>query len=338
MTLTTIGTMSQFFITQRQNVEIRDRLNTLNEELSTGRASDLARHLGGDAGRLGQIDRRLGLIGSFSASGSRLAQMTATMQTGLDRIETSRSALSEELLRVTEASGPSQRETAVNSARAGFEEMVGTLNMRIGGEALFAGADAAGTALADADAMLDDLRAAIAGAAPATATDFRAVVETWFDDPAGGFATMGYTGDTGTAPERPIDSGTRITLDIRADATEIRDLLKATALAALAADPAATLSTEDRNAVLTEAGLELAAGAQGFAGLRGRLGATEARIETAMVRLEAEATALGQIRNDLVLKDPFETATALEQTRLQLETHYTVTARLAQLSFTEYLR
>ena len=338
MTLTTVGTMSQFFLTQRQNVEIRDRLNTLTQELSTGQASDLTRRLGGDAGRLGQIDRRLGLIDSFIATGSRLAQTTATLQTGLERIETRRSALTDELLRITNASPTAQREAASEAARSGFEEMVGTLNMRIGGEALFAGVETGGTALADADAMLADLRTAIANAAPATAADLVAIVDTWFDDPAGGFAVMGYTGDDGPPPERPIDSDTRITLNVRADAQEITDLLKATALAALATDPVATLSAEDRNMVLSDAGIALIAGAEGLAGLRGRLGATEAEIETVRVRLGAEATALGQARNDLVLADPYETATALEQTRLQLETHYTVTARLARLSFTEYLR
>ncbi len=338
MTLTTIGTMSQHFITQRQNVGIRDRLNTLTEELSTGRASDLTRHLGGDAGRLGQVDRRLGLIESFNASASRLAQIAGTMQTALDRIESRRGVLTDELLRITEASPPSQRQAAAEAGRAGFDEIVGALNMRIGGAALFAGADAAGTALADAEAMFEDLRVAVTGAAPATAADLAAVVDAWFDDPAGGFATMGYTGDTGAAPERPIDSATRISLDTRADAVEIRDILKAAALAALAIDPAASLSPGESNAAQREAGLRLTASAESFAGLRGRLGATEAEIDTAIARLGAEAAALGQIRNDLVRKDPFETASALEQTRLQLETHYTVTARLARLSFTEYLR
>ena len=64
----------------------------------------------------------------------------------------------------------------------------------------------------------------------------------------------------------------------------------------------------------------------------------EARVEDAAARLSARGTALEIARNDMSAADPYETATKLQNVQLQLETHYTLTARLSRLSLTEYLR
>jgi flagellar hook-associated protein 3 FlgL len=43
-------------------------------------------------------------------------------------------------------------------------------------------------------------------------------------------------------------------------------------------------------------------------------------------------------RSDIVSVDPFEVATELQNLQVQLETIYTITARLSGLSLTKYLR
>ena len=52
----------------------------------------------------------------------------------------------------------------------------------------------------------------------------------------------------------------------------------------------------------------------------------------------AERFALQRMQNDLILVDAAETALALEAARGSLETLFTVTARLAQLSLVNFLR
>ena len=55
------------------------------------------------------------------------------------------------------------------------------------------------------------------------------------------------------------------------------------------------------------------------------------------IRNAAEASALQIARNGLVAADPYDTATAIQAVQTQIETLYTLTARLSRLSLTDYL-
>jgi flagellar hook-associated protein 3 FlgL len=74
------------------------------------------------------------------------------------------------------------------------------------------------------------------------------------------------------------------------------------------------------------------------ASLQGRLGLTQARIDQAQTRNTAEQSMLEIARADLVAIDPFEAATRMEAAQTQLETLYSVTARLSRLSLVDFLR
>ena len=56
------------------------------------------------------------------------------------------------------------------------------------------------------------------------------------------------------------------------------------------------------------------------------------------IRAAAEATALGLAREALIGADPYEAAAALEAAETQLETLYTLTARISRLSLVNFLR
>ena len=125
--------------------------------------------------------------------------------------------------------------------------------------------------------------------------------------------------------------------DGRADDPALRSLLKAAATAALAGDPGLGLSDDIKSNLLRSAGLQMLTAAQPLVNMQARLGLSEATIEETTVRHTAQKTAYGLMRNDLVSADPYDTAAELEQVQRQLETHYTLTARLSKLSFVEYI-
>jgi flagellar hook-associated protein 3 FlgL len=71
--------------------------------------------------------------------------------------------------------------------------------------------------------------------------------------------------------------------------------------------------------------------------MRAGIGTLEARIETATARNSAETSALEMARNEIIAVDPYKAATDLSAAQTQLETLYTVTARLSRLSLAGYL-
>ena len=335
MPLTSIGDMSLQFNTMRHTTQIKTRLGILTGEMSSGIAHDLTAHLGGDAGRLSDIDHRLGLIAGYRASAAEAGQFLAAMQTTLQGVEAVRGTLAAQLVTLPGSALSSQLVTATETGKAAFETLSRALNTRLADRSLFAGTATDVAALADPAAMLASLSLAIAGST--TAADVQTAIDTWFDSPTGGFATLAYQGDRGAALSRRIDTDTSVTLNARADDPALRNLLKAAATAALAGDSGLALSDDAKATLLRGAGLQLVTAAQPLVDLQARLGLAESTVEETTVRQTAQKTAYGIIRNDLISADPYDTAAALQQVQQQLETHYTLTARLSRLSLVEYI-
>jgi len=149
---------------------------------------------------------------------------------------------------------------------------------------------------------------------------------------------LAYQGDpTGTLTRTSGESQT-VEIGVKADNDALRETMLNLAIGSLAGDNTLSLSLEERQSLQQKAGIDLLANATSIAGLQAQLGYAQGRVEQGAVRAIAQETSLSISRNDLALADPFETATRLEQVQLQLETHYTLTARLSRLSLTEYLR
>lgn len=335
MPISTLGDMAQYLSSSRNNYQIKSRLMTLSQELSTGRKEDLSKHLGGDTYKLADLDRRIAVGTAQIASADSIGQRLNMMQLSLENVENVRSGLVESIGSMTSSPGLEQLDIGAEAGVYAFETIVSTMNGSFAGQSLFAGAATDSAALAEADVMLDALRTAIAGTT--TAADASAAISDWFDLPGGGFETVGYIGDTGDIPSRRIDDETTVTQPARADDQAIRDVLKAAALAALANDPGTAMTDGERSAMINASTASLIAAGTPLVNLQAETGAQEARLDAANARITAQVSALSLMRNDMVAADPFETASELEQVQIQLETHYTVTARLSQLSLAGYI-
>lgn len=320
----------------RQTQDLKTRLATLSAELSSGQSSDLARHIGTDLPRLAGFDRGLTLIDGFAQAAQQTGQMLDMMQTSLQAIDARRADLMQNLTTVTDATSEDQVSLAAEAGKTAFSDIVGKLNARLNDRTAFAGTATGGPALADPDQMLTQIRSATSGAQ--TAAEAEAAVTAWFDDPAGGFATGGYLGDTGAPAQRRIDDTTKVDITARADAPALRDVMKAAAMAALATGDVPALSRMERVRLLQASGNEVASAAQPLATLQASLGMAEASVADTQAALGARKTYITTARNDMVSADPFETATKLQAVQTALETHFTVIARLSHLRLSEYLR
>lgn len=336
MPMMSIGDMSQFFMSRRQNTQLKAQMQTLTAELSSGKVADLAKHLRGDQTRLAGIDRTLALLDGFGRAATETAQSLSMMQTALAQVDGARNTLANRLILTDTGTPATDVKANAGAARDGFASIVRALNVKAGNQSLFAGATTDRASLADPTAMLANIRAAVAGAT--TAADVQIAVAVWFDAPTGGFATMGYLGDSGPALTRRVDPDETLRIDARADAPAMRDLLAAAVLAAVADDPGITLSESERAGMLRDAGTRLMTAADGMVRMRAALGSTEARLEELGAARSAQITMLQTTRVEMTAADPFDTATRLQEIQQQLETHYTLTARLSRLTLTDYLR
>jgi flagellar hook-associated protein 3 FlgL len=334
MTALSVGDLAQHFTSMRNGGLIKSELARLSDSLSSGKVTDVTRHLGGETAGLAGIEYSLTQLGAYAQTGSETQQYLAAQQTILTEVDDVRSATAARLLLVSDASTVAQVNEAAVSARSSFETVVRSLNTQIADRSVMGGANVANAPLAPAEQMLSDIQTAIGGAFDAAT--IIATVNDWFDDPGGGFATMGYVGDTGPAQERRVSETRSVGLTARADNPAIVAVLKSTALAALANDMPA-LDADTKRTLLQEAGADMFGAASDLVGVQARVGFAEAQVADALAENAAQQTGLGIARNDLISADPFDTASRLQQVQLQLETHYAVTARLSQLSLLRYI-
>ncbi|MCB1350335.1 MAG: flagellar biosynthesis protein FlgL, partial [Maritimibacter sp.] len=190
--------------------------------------------------------------------------------------------------------------------------------------------------LATGEEMLAEIAAATAG--ETTAAGIVAAVEAWFDDAGGGFETMGYLGSTSDMGPMLIAEDETVSVGVRADGQVIRDTLKGYALMSLIAGGALAGQVTEQADLAAAAATQLLAADGDITDVRARIGAVEARIEDAQARNAAEKSAYELARTELVGADPYQTATELQAVYAQIETLYTVTARIAGLKFTDYMR
>lgn len=314
---------------------MRARLETAAQELTTGLQADLFVASGGDPARLAAIERGQRRtdadIDAFALAESRVV----ATQAALARVEEVSAAVGAPLLAATKLGDVAGARTYAAEARGAFEDAVGRLNAGVAGRSLFAGAAVDGAALAPASDILADLRADVAGAADGA--DLARRVADWFDDPFGGFAASAWRGE-GQAPVARLGDGVETPISIRADAPETRAALAALALAAIAGEPGMVPNAASEVEALGVAAERAISARDGLVRVRADIGLAEARIEEAAIAARARRAALDAAWNDVTLRDPYEAATRFQELETGLQTAFAVAARLARLDFAAYLR
>jgi len=331
-----IGDLAQSFQLRTQNALLKRQLTTLAQELATGQKADPGAHLSGDFVPLASIERSLATLSSYRIALSEAAFTTDAMQASLSQLGDAGGALAEGLL--LSATAPEKHTLTGRGveARGRLEQAISALNTSAGGRALFSGAAVDRPALVPADQIIAALQAVVAG--ETTAEGVSSAVADWFDAPGGGFATLGYTGaDTPAGPVR-VAEGQSLTLDVTAADPAVREVLKGLATAALLEDEELLAgNVANRAALAQRAGEQLITAEAPLAGLRAEIGVAQNRIETIRVENGAETAMLELARGELIGADPYDTATELEAVQGQLETLYTITARMARLSLVDFL-
>lgn len=321
------------FSTMSRNVaDLKSRADIARTEATTQRIEDITAHTRGNVGEAHLLKKAVDDVIAYQDNIAFAVGRAATTQTVLGSINTDSARVAAEALAAAKRDDDAVLRTSAEQARGAITTVFAALNASIGGRALFGGDVAEQFPLSSPDQLISDIEAIVA-AAPDLATA-EAQIDTYFNDPAGGFMTNIYQGGSGDAPDVEIAPGVRVDVSVRADAQEIRDMLRG--LAAIAVFESAGFA-EGRE--LAESGANRTLETEStFADLRAVIGDGEARLENARARYADEQAALTTLFNQRTARDPFEAATELELLETQLESSYLLTARLSQLSLANFLR
>lgn len=335
MTVSSMGDLAMAFALRQRNSEIKTDIQQLNQELASGITADISQHLGGSYTRLTSVERDLRVLGGYSIAISEAENYADMVQIRLSQVADLSTDFMGKLITSHASNGTGAQEVMSVEARLHFSTVIDTLNTRSAGRNIFSGEDSSTNAYIDPDLILAELTNVVAGSL--TPTDAMTAINTWFDDPAG-FEAFSYTGSANPLSAFKMSDTVSVSVDIRGNDPALKEVLKSIAIAAVSDDAALGFSVAERNNMIEAAGLGLVSAQQGIVGVQARVGIAQEQIDGWMLRTQTEQVGTEYAKNALLAIDPYETATRLEAAQFQLQSLYTVTARLSDMSLVNYLR
>ena len=335
MSNVSLGDMALNFLLQRQNTQIKTNLQQLSTEMTTGVTADLGKTLSGNFSPLAGLEQSISTLGAYSTATSQASLSAATMQTALTQINDQATSLATSLVGAGNAGQAVQVSALGTQAQSALASAISALNTRAGGQSVFAGAATDKPAVASVDTIMAGVSAAIAG--QTSATGIANAISDWFNSPTG-FQSVGYLGSTTPTSPVPISNGESASLPTTAASPAIVNTLKGLAMAAVLANGALAGNANEQVSLMNIAGQSLMNSGTDRVNLAASVGVVQAQIDTAATKNSAESSSLQVARSGLISADPYATATALQAAQNQLDTLYSVTARISSLSLTNYLK
>ena len=337
MDTASLGNLARLLSLRTDTARVRTEIEGLSQELSTGRKARPDASSTGGFGALPGLQADLEKIAAYQTVAKETRTTLEAMQTALSGVQTELASLVPSALMAENVEQPALVDSAAGGARASLEALIGRMNTTVGGQSLFAGTATDGVALAPAGELLANLANEVALAGAVTAADVTAVIDAWFA-PGGAFETVTYRGSAQDRAPISVSESDAVQLSQRADDPEFREALAAVAMAAILDVPGLAGVADERAALLRNAGERMLNADAGIVVTRATLGTEEQRVERSQTRLSAQTLTYELARSELLDADPFEVATRLRAAETQLDTIFTITARLSRLSLTEYLR
>ena len=333
MTQLTVGDLAQSLILSRRNATLKDSIQNLTTEMTTGLAAEKTERLNGDYVPIAGIEASLTQLAAYRSVTLETGAIANHMQLALSNISTTASTLSASLLAGASSHSASRIDNLGFDASQRLQGAMSALNTRMGAKSLFSGVETDRSAVSDAETMMVALDAVVASAI--SSADVETAVNDWFADPLGFKATVFQGGDA--VPPVSIGRDQTAQIDVTALDPAIVETIKGLAMATLLSRGVLAGSDVARADLAKRAGESLASSQTAMAEVEARLGTTEANIINAGVQNDAEKQALETARLGLLSADPYETAARLQEAQTQLETLFSITARLSRLSLVNYL-
>lgn len=335
MSIYTMGDLAQYRMLSGRGATLRNQMNELTVEATTGLVANKTERLRGNYGPINGIETRIRQIDAFRTVSTEQQVVATVIQTALGTVTERASSLAANILAAGSGTDALRVDTIAEDAASKLEAVLSSLNARVGEQSIFSGKASYTETFGTADELLTALKAAIDASGALTATDVETAIDDWFADPAGFEATMYHGGD----PLEPVQIGTDelAQIDVTGMDSALVETIKGIAQTAVLTRGVLAGADVARADLAKRSGESLAGSQQRMAVLGARLGTAQAEMANAMTRNDAEKNALEQSRLDLLSVDGYETAAKFQEAQGQLSTLYTLTSRASRLSLVDYL-
>lgn len=329
-------------------MRMQAEITKLEKEVVSGRVADSGLALGARTGQSVSLERDIDRLGGIIDSNALASSRLSATQSGLQSLsQLAQNFMTTMTAAVSDAVDP---EISKSEAATLIKTMTGVLNANLNGENLFAGVNTDVRPINDFFATGSPAQAAMANAFqtyfgfaytdPAASTVNAAQMTTFLTtviEPQ--FTGTDWTTNWSNATDETITARISLTdstpASVSANIDGVRKL--AMAGATIAFFFGGNLNDEAQNAALRFATSKAGEANANIALTGSQTGIVEQRITDASDRLQMQIDIFKGKVSDLVEIDPYEASTRVSTLLSQIETAYTLTNRLRQLSLVNYL-
>ena len=315
--------------------ELKARMQDVSEEAVTGVLADIPKSIGGRIGEANLIKKALGDIESRTTQYGLVSSRIEAMGAALGNIRNTLDDIGARSLVMFDSPDPTTIGTIATESEIALGSVFSMLNTSHGTRALFGGDLTDQVPLEDVQTLLTDIRAIVASSTDPVALD--AALDTYFDDPAGGFQTNMYKGGANTASAVTLANGTRIDYSVKADDKALRDTIRGLAVLAAAESAIMPAGGDDFETFMKAEISNIENGRVGILDSEARLGVSLQALDRAMENDASERQILTAVYQTMVGRDQYEAAAELKQIETQLEASYVLTARLSNLKLVNFI-
>ncbi|WP_166141795.1 flagellar hook-associated family protein [Methylosinus sp. RM1] len=335
---------------RRSVLDVQTQLSKAQAEVSTGRIADLGLGLGAAIQRDYAYGFRSDDLAALTASNNVVSTRLSATDTALSSIASTAQNFLETLISAQSAAG-SDPGAIRGYAETGLKSLISTLDTSVDGVQIFGGvntdvaplsdyfSDPPSTAKQAVDqAFFGAFGVAQGDAGAASITDQQ--IQTFLSGPfADLFSSTSWSSDWSSATDETTKN--RISLSqtsetsVSANEAALRKIAQAyTMVADLGVE---TMSSSAYRQILETASVAMSDAISELTTLRAKVGVMQKGVSDANESLSAQrdmiATQIGSLEN----VDPFEASTRVNNLTTQLETSYTLTGKIQQLTLSKYI-
>lgn len=330
-------------------LKLQTRLITAQQELASGRLADMGVSLGGRTSETVSLRQQYARFTTLVETNSTVTTRLDVSLAALDSFnKTAQKFLGTLLVSRDIENGPA---VSQGEAQANLVALMDGLNSTLSGQYLFGGINTTAQPITDyyatptpanRQAVIDAFTTAFGTppSDPANSGISAAAMQTFLDGPfANLFEEPAWSGDWSAASDQNLKSRISSTEQIDTSANANEDAFRKLAKAyAMVADLGVGTLNKDTFGAVVDSAVKIAGEAiQDLAGVQARLGTASARVSASNERMSAQLTIMNTQIGNLETVDPFEASTRVTSLLTQLETAYSLTARVQRLTILSYL-
>ncbi len=320
----------------RATAQLRERLQTTATEAVTGLKSDLTKATNGEVGRAHLLGKALNDVDQGLQINTLSKTRVTLMTNALSGADTAINGLGPRGSVAVAIGNDITLKALSNEASGTLESVMSALSTSQGPRNLFSGSKTDAPTYADPKILLEDVKDILSNAS--SVDDANTKLDRYFNDPDGTFETKIYTGSQNNAAPLQIGNNKSVNLDLKGNNQDIKDTLRGLAVMANAFEFTGTGREDDFDAMYSAGAASVSSGTTGLTNQQAKLGLLSATLNQAESRFNVERTSLTNAYTEMFGRDQFEATTELKTLQVQLEASYTLTARLSDLTLTNYLR